>query len=84
MSEGTDLRPGFLPLSAAAVWAGVSGRTMKRWIARGLPCYQAVARGKVLVKPEDIEAFLTKRQEPKPNLDEMVRDVMEELQRDQI
>lgn len=73
-----------MPLSAAAAWAGVSKRTIKRWIGRGLPCYQAVARGKVLVKPEDIEAFLTKRHVAQPNLDELVGEVLEELQGNRI
>jgi len=35
------IRPGYLSLKDAAAWAGVSVRTLNRWIARGLPRYQA-------------------------------------------
>jgi len=63
----------------AAAWAGVSPRTMKRWIEQGLPRYQAGPRSKVLVCPTDIEHFLTRRQSPAPDLDAMVNAVMKDL-----
>jgi predicted site-specific integrase-resolvase len=75
-----ELVPGYLPLNEAAEWVGVSQRTLKRWISLGLPCYQGVRRGKVLVKVEDIERFLTRRQVAQPNLDAIVGEVFEELQ----
>ena len=53
-----ELPPGFLPLRQAAAWAGVSTRTLKRWIEKGLPKYQATPRGKVLIRLAEIEAFL--------------------------
>lgn len=56
---------GYMPLREAAKWAGVSSRTMKRWFGRGLPKYQAGPREKVLVRREDIEAFLVRQQVPK-------------------
>jgi hypothetical protein len=52
---------------------------MKRWIRRGLPTYQAGLREKVLVRPADIDAFLTRQQVPVPDLDAMVEDVMRSL-----
>ncbi len=77
MIEG--LGPGFLPVDKAAEWAGVSVKSMKRWIHRGLPYYQACPRGRILVKPGDIESFLTRQQAPKPVLDALVDQVMGEL-----
>lgn len=74
-----SLAPGYLPLADAAGWAGVSVRTMKRWIASGLPVYQAMARGKVLVRPADIDAFLTKQQAPKLDLSRLVNEVTRDL-----
>jgi hypothetical protein len=63
--------PGYLSLRDAATWSGVSVRTLKRWIVSGLPVYRAVARGKVLIRPADIDAFLTKQQAPRPDLSRM-------------
>jgi hypothetical protein len=44
-----------------------------------LPVYQAMARGKVLIRPADIDAFLTKQQAERPDLSRMVDDVMRDL-----
>ncbi len=73
------LTPGFLPLDRAAAWAGVSIKSLKRWFERGLPYYQPCPRGRILVKPGDIEGFLTRRQAPKPTLDRMVDEVLKGL-----
>ena len=73
------IQPGFMPLAEAAAWAGVSPRTMRRWISQGLPRHQAGPRGKVLIRPGDIEQFLTRQQAAKPDLDAMVDEVMNEL-----
>ena len=54
--------PVFCSLIAGAHWAAVSTRTMRRWIELGLPKYQAGPGGKVLIKPADIEKFLTRPQ----------------------
>ena len=64
-----------MPLVEAAAWAGVSPRTLKRWIRRGLPIYQAGPREKVLVKPGDIDQFLTRKQVP--DLGAMVEEVFQ-------
>jgi len=74
------VQPGFLPLPQAAAWAGVSVRSMKRWIQDGLPYYQPCPRGRVLLKPHDIEQYLTRQQVAKPDLDIMVEEVVRGLQ----
>ena len=68
---------GYMPLVEAATWAGVSPRTLKRWISRGLPIYQAGPREKVLVKPGDIDQFLTRKQISVPDLGAMVDEVFQ-------
>jgi predicted site-specific integrase-resolvase len=69
--------PGFLPLAAAANWAGISTRTLVRWIARGLPKYQAQRGGKVLLRISDIERFLGRQTAPQPDLDKLIDDVLD-------
>jgi predicted site-specific integrase-resolvase len=69
-----------MSLKDAAAWAGVSGRTIKRWIAAGLPMYQERPRSKILIRPEDIELFLTKRQVPGPDLNAIVSQVITEME----
>jgi hypothetical protein len=76
-------RPGYLPLKQAAVWASVSARTMKRWMADGLPSYQAGHRTKVLVRPMDIDQFLTRRQIPKIDIDALVEKTLREMEEEQ-
>ena len=71
--------PGFMPLNEASAWAGVSPRTLRRWIDQGLPRYQVGSRGKVLIRPCDIEAFLTRQQAAKPDLNVMVEEVLKGL-----
>ena len=73
------LQPGYLPLDKAAEWAGVSKKTMKRWIGRGLPRYQAGPREKVLIRPTDIEVFLTRQQVCKADINSMVNEVLRGL-----
>lgn len=70
---------GFLPLKGAAAWAGVSVRSLKRWIDQGLPYYQPYPRGRVLVKLSDIQDFLTPKQVVKPDLDRVVKTLLEDL-----
>jgi hypothetical protein len=79
MVDRLTTQPGYLPLREAAAWAGVSVRTMKRWITKGLPTYQAGPREKVLIRPTDIDAFLTRQQRQAPNLDAMVNGVLKSL-----
>ena len=72
-------RPGYLPLKQAAAWAGVSYKTLQRWIGRGLPVYQAGPREKVLIRPTDIDQFLNRRQRAPVNLDVIVEEVLQGL-----
>jgi len=70
-------QPGYLPVKKAAAWVGVSPKTLQRWIGRGLPVYQAGPREKVLVRPADIDKFLTWQQRASVNLDGIVEEVLQ-------
>ena len=73
------LTRGFLSIEHAAEWSDVSIKTVRRWISQGLPRYQEGPRSKVLIRPGDIEQFLTRQQTAKPELDRMVEEVLDEL-----
>lgn len=81
MRRHLNIQPGYLSLPQAASWAGISEKTMKRWIRKGLPIYQAGAREKVLIRPIDINAFLTRKQVAQPDLTAMVEDVLTDLKK---
>ena len=70
---------GFLSLEHAAEYADVSVKTIKRWIERGLPKYQAGPGSKVLIVPGDIERFLLRKEAIPKNLNKMVDEVFNEL-----
>ncbi len=70
---------GFMSLDTAAKWADVSRKTVQRWISKGLPVYQEGPRSKVLIRPADIDEFLTRRQLAQPELDQMVAQVMKDF-----
>jgi excisionase family DNA binding protein len=74
-----EARVGYMSVAMAAEWVGVSRKTLKRWIARGLAFYQAAPREKVLIRPEDIDTFLARRQAAQVNLAAMVDNVLESL-----
>jgi hypothetical protein len=57
---------------------------MKRWITKGLPTYQAGPREKLLIRPTDIDGFLTKSQIHPVDLNAMVADVLKSLKTDAI
>ncbi len=75
----TSPSPGFLSLKHAAEYADVSKKTIKRWIESGLPKYQSGPGSKVLIRPMDIEAYLTRQQTNPPNIDALVNVVVKEL-----
>ena len=77
--ETRELSPGFLPLAQAAAWAGVSPKTMKRWMTKGLPVYQAGPREKILIDPHDIRNFLARKQTNHSDLDNLVEEMVAEL-----
>jgi predicted site-specific integrase-resolvase len=74
-----EVMPAYLSIRQAAKWAGVSPKTITRWIGKGLPSYQAGPRERVLLKPVDIEQFLTCKRVPRLDLDEMVKQTFAEL-----
>lgn len=78
-SSSTSAQSGYMSIREAAKWAGVSPKTVERWFKKGLPRYQAGPRERVLVRPEDIGAFLEKKQVLQPNLDRLVEEVMQGL-----
>ena len=78
-SVNRSIPPGFLPLKEAAMWAGISTKTLKRWVEKGLPQYQAGPGSKVLIRPGDIEEFLTRQEANAPNLNALVDEVVKEL-----
>ncbi len=82
VAEGSLRRAGLWMTDVPAAWAGVSVRTMKRWIKKGLPTYQAGPREKLLIRPADIDGFLTKCQAHPVDLDAMVEDVLKSLKTD--
>ena len=69
-------QPGYLSIEEAARYAGVSTRTIKRWIRAGLAVYQGTPRGKVLIRPTDVDTYLTRRQVPQVDLNTMVEGVL--------
>lgn len=72
---------GYLTIHGAAQYASVSAKTVSRWVASGLPVYQGTTRGKVLIRPADIDAYLTRRQATVVNLNALVEDVLQGLNR---
>ena len=81
-SGTTGLAPvGYLSIEGASAYASVSTRTVKRWIRAGLQVYQGTARGKILIRPSDIDLYLQQKTVPKPelDLDAMVEDVLSGL-----
>lgn len=74
------LQSGYLSLNTAAAYADVSTKTLRRWIAAGLPVYQGSTGGKVLVKPQDIDQFLTRRQVPQVDINALVNETLREME----
>ncbi|SLM49229.1 protein of unknown function [Nitrospira japonica] len=72
---------GYVTIHGAAQYASVSAKTVTRWIRSGLPVHQGTTRGKVLIRPGDIDAYLTRRQAPVVNLHALVDDVLQGLKR---
>lgn len=74
-----ELKPRAVDVRRTALLFDVSPRTVKRWIADGLPILQQGPRHKVLIRPEDVEVFLQRRQINKPALDIVTQTVDEVL-----
>jgi len=81
MRDKAQFTPGFLNLAHAAQWADVSQKTLKRWLTHGLPHFQEGPGTKILIRPNDIEQFLTRQQRSKSSLDQMVEETLKGLDR---
>lgn len=57
----------------------ISTRTIERMIARGLPCYRTSARGKRLIRLDELRTFLIKQQAAPANLDALINEVASSL-----
>ena len=67
----------FLTIEEASQVARVSGRTLRRWLATGrLPYHQASARSRVLIRPHDLEQFLTRHERNTISLDQSIDEVL--------
>lgn len=75
----TPLLTGFLDKRAAAQLFCVAMRTLDRWRLNGLAAYRGTARGKLLFKPRDIEAFLQREQRPQQDLTRLVDETVDEV-----
>ncbi len=69
----------YLGIERTAQSCDVSPKTIKRWLAHGLPHFQEGPRTKVLIRPSDIEQFLTRQQVSKPSLDALVEETLQDL-----
>jgi hypothetical protein len=67
---------GYVPLAEAAHWASVSKKTLLRYIEQGLKVHQARPGSKLLVRLEDIRAFLKPRSVRGVDLGKLVDEVM--------
>jgi len=63
-------------LADAAHWASVSKKTLVRYIGQGLRVHQARPGSKLLVRLEDIRAFLKPRQAKGVDLGKLVDEVI--------
>lgn len=55
----------FRDLASMAKRLNVSKRSLMRWAQKGMPIYRACPRGKVLVREDEVIAFLTRnRRQP--------------------
>lgn len=79
LGQGPQAPIGYLSIEGAAGYASVSTKTVRRWIQAGLPVYQGTTRGKVLIRPRDIDSYLMRRQTPHVDLDALVEDVLSSL-----
>jgi len=70
---------GFVPLAEAAQWASVSKKTLLRYMEQGLKVHQAKPGSKLLVRLEDIRAFLKPRQAQGVDLGKLIDEVVEKV-----
>ena len=79
VNQTAPLEARLLDIAKTAQRYSSSRRTVKRWLDRGLPFFQAAPRSKVLIKPEDVENFLQRRCKTQIDLNAMADEVMAEI-----
>ncbi|HKC93294.1 MAG TPA: helix-turn-helix domain-containing protein [Nitrospira sp.] len=67
-------------VQAVASTRGVSTATVRRWIQRGLKFCQPVPHGRILIRQDDLDAFLAPRQHPASVLMHSIEEVLKDLQ----
>ena len=79
VNQTAPLEARLLDIAKTAQRYSSSRRTVKRWLDRGLPFFQAAPGSKILIKPEDVEAFLTRHCRTQVDLNALVDEVMAEI-----
>ena len=69
---------GWAKITTAAKYAGVSKKTFREWLKRGLP-YSDPPAGPDLVKLKDIDEFLERYKASQNKIDETVDSIMKGL-----
>jgi hypothetical protein len=70
----------FIDRRTAVKFASISLRTLDRLIARGLPTYRTSSnRGKILIRPDDLVAFLMHQPSRQQNLDVLVEEMVKDF-----
>ena len=75
-SDHERLQPGFLTVRQASLWTGLSTKSIRRLIKRGLKVYRTCQRGRLLLRPEDLQHFLGRHYTDVPDRENMVNNVM--------
>lgn len=68
-----------ITIKGAAARYSVSIQTIRRWIRHGLPYAQPIPGGTVLLRVQDLEAFLQRRTHAGDDLERMVDTTLGEL-----
>lgn len=85
MNQPTKITPAYFDLAGASAYLGgaISVRTLRRLIAEpdGLPYYQIGARGKIMIKREDLDAFMGKYRREPVDLRKLADEALEALRK---
>ena len=68
---------GWLKIKSAAQWADMSPKTIRAWLADGLPHVRV--RGTILIKRETLDAWLQAHEVTANQLDQVVDEVLAEV-----
>lgn len=69
---------GWVKVKAASVYAGVSPRTLRKWLKRGLK-HSRLPSGTILVKYESIDEFLAAFEACDNEIERMVDEIEKEI-----